>query len=104
LCSSVTASIDELKVQHLFPAHENPYAAKARLTVTPELEPPCAGLIGADLTWQLARFTAPGNDAWSSPVLQVSLCWIYVHIIREHVRHTGHADILREQIDGATGD
>ena len=35
---------------------------------------------------------------------QVSLRWIYVHIIREHARHLGHADILREQIDGATGD
>ena len=35
---------------------------------------------------------------------QVSLRWIYVHIIREHARHIGHADILREQTDGATGD
>ena len=35
---------------------------------------------------------------------EVSLRWIYVHMIREHARHIGHADILREQIDGATGD
>jgi hypothetical protein len=35
---------------------------------------------------------------------RVSLRWIYVHLIREHARHAGHADILREQIDGATGD
>jgi hypothetical protein len=35
---------------------------------------------------------------------QVSLRWIYVHLIREYARHAGHADILREQIDGATGD
>lgn len=35
---------------------------------------------------------------------RVSLRWIYVHIIREHARYAGHADILREQIDGATGD
>jgi hypothetical protein len=34
----------------------------------------------------------------------VSVRWIYVHLIREHARHIGHADILREQIDGATGD
>jgi hypothetical protein len=27
-----------------------------------------------------------------------------VHIIREHARHIGHADIIREQLDGATGD
>jgi hypothetical protein len=25
-------------------------------------------------------------------------------IIREHARHIGHADIIREQIDGVTGD
>jgi hypothetical protein len=35
---------------------------------------------------------------------QVSLRWIYVNINSEHARHAGHADILREQIDGATGD
>lgn len=35
---------------------------------------------------------------------RVSLRWIYVHMIREHARHIGHADILREEIDGATGD
>jgi uncharacterized damage-inducible protein DinB len=35
---------------------------------------------------------------------EVSLRWIYVHMIREHARHAGHADIIREQIDGATGD
>jgi hypothetical protein len=35
---------------------------------------------------------------------RVSLRWIYVHMIEELARHAGHADILREQIDGATGD
>ena len=34
---------------------------------------------------------------------QVSLRFIYVNINSEHARHAGHADILREQIDGATG-
>ena len=33
----------------------------------------------------------------------VSLRWIYVHMIEESARHVGHADILREQTDGATG-
>lgn len=32
----------------------------------------------------------------------VSLRWIYLHMIRELARHAGHADILREQIDGRT--
>jgi hypothetical protein len=33
-----------------------------------------------------------------------SLRWIYTHMIEEYARHNGHADILREQIDGSTGD
>ena len=33
---------------------------------------------------------------------KVSLRWIYVHMIEETARHAGHADILREQIDGKT--
>jgi hypothetical protein len=34
----------------------------------------------------------------------VSLRWVYVHMIEEYARHNGHADLLRESIDGATGD
>jgi Protein of unknown function (DUF664) len=34
----------------------------------------------------------------------LDLRWIYIHMIEEYARHNGHADILREQIDGVTGD
>jgi uncharacterized damage-inducible protein DinB len=34
---------------------------------------------------------------------RVDLRWIYVHMIEEYARHCGHADILRELIDGETG-
>jgi hypothetical protein len=30
--------------------------------------------------------------------------WIYVHMIEEYARHNGHADLIREAIDGVTGD
>jgi len=33
-----------------------------------------------------------------------SLRWIYLHMIEEYARHNGHADLLRERIDGQTGD
>ena len=33
-----------------------------------------------------------------------SLRWIYVHMIEEYARHNGHADLLRELLDGAVGD
>jgi hypothetical protein len=30
--------------------------------------------------------------------------WVYIHMIEEYARHNGHADLLRERIDGVTGD
>jgi uncharacterized damage-inducible protein DinB len=33
-----------------------------------------------------------------------SLRWILTHMIEEYARHNGHADLIRETIDGATGD
>jgi len=33
-----------------------------------------------------------------------SLRWILVHMIEEYARHNGHADLIRESIDGATGE
>jgi len=35
---------------------------------------------------------------------QPNLRWIMVHMIEEYARHNGHADLLRECIDGTTGD
>lgn len=35
---------------------------------------------------------------------EYSLRWVYVHMIEEYARHNGHADLLRERIDGAVGD
>jgi hypothetical protein len=32
-----------------------------------------------------------------------SLRWLYLHMIDEYARHNGHADLLRERIDGVTG-
>ncbi|MFI5101410.1 MAG: DinB family protein [Actinomycetes bacterium] len=35
---------------------------------------------------------------------RVSLRWIYVHMVEEYARHNGHADLLRERIDGVVGE
>jgi uncharacterized damage-inducible protein DinB len=35
---------------------------------------------------------------------EITLRWVYLHMIEEYARHNGHADLLRERIDGATGD
>jgi hypothetical protein len=34
----------------------------------------------------------------------VNIRFIYLHIIEEYARHNGHADLLRESLDGATGE
>ena len=33
----------------------------------------------------------------------VNLRWVLMHLLEETARHAGHADILRELIDGSTG-
>ena len=34
----------------------------------------------------------------------MSLRWVYLHMIEEYARHNGHADLIREWIDGEVGD
>jgi uncharacterized damage-inducible protein DinB len=43
-------------------------------------------------------------SAGDHPERTRNLRWIYLHMIEEYARHNGHADLLRERIDGATGD
>lgn len=50
----------------------------------------------------LPDLDAPAAHLWDGE--PVSLRWITVHMIREYARHIGHADFLRERIDGATGE
>ncbi len=46
--------------------------------------------IPPDLPW-----CPPGVEAWS-------VRWVLLHLIAETARHAGHADIVRESVDGAT--
>jgi uncharacterized damage-inducible protein DinB len=39
-------------------------------------------------------------DAWRGPL---SLRWVLVHMVEEYARHNGHADLLRQRIDGRVG-
>jgi uncharacterized damage-inducible protein DinB len=41
-----------------------------------------------------------GNESWRGPM---SLRWVLVHMIEEHARHNGHADLLRQKLDGRVG-
>jgi len=43
------------------------------------------------------EFTAPASGR------TISVRWVYIHLIEEYARHNGHADLLRERVDGVTG-
>ena len=45
----------------------------------------------------------PAKETWSDGRTP-SLRWIFCHMIEEYARHNGHADLLRESVDGATGE
>ena len=38
------------------------------------------------------------------PTRRRDIRWIFVHMIEEYARHNGHADLIREVVDGSTGD
>jgi hypothetical protein len=67
----------------------------------------------ADLAWLAqeqahARRVLAGralDDTWEHPSRgTVSVRWVLTHLLEEYARHNGHADLLRERIDGATGE
>jgi hypothetical protein len=69
-----------------------------------------ASLGTARATWEAevarGRAACAGRDLdATSPFMggEVTLRWIYSHMIAEYARHAGHADLLREWIDGVTG-
>ena len=54
-------------------------------------------IVSADTLDQPAALERSDGTRWN-------LRWILVHMIEEYARHCGHADLIREAIDGTTGD
>ncbi|MET8541456.1 DinB family protein [Kitasatospora sp. NPDC004799] len=58
----------------------------------------------ADATIDALPIDAPGHVPWwSGPFSRTNLFAVLVHVLGETNRHAGHADILRESVDGRTG-
>ena len=58
---------------------------------------------------EAARRAAAGHDLneifyHTHREVDISVRWAYLHLIEEYARHNGHADLLRERIDGMTGE
>ncbi|WP_410621991.1 DinB family protein [Amycolatopsis sp. cmx-8-4] len=60
-----------------------------------------------DAQCEISRRTAAAHELSDTGVHhnlgEVTLRWIYVHVIEETARHAGQADIIREQLDDVTG-
>ncbi|MBG0738417.1 DinB family protein [Paeniglutamicibacter antarcticus] len=58
----------------------------------------------AEVTQARRNCAARALDA-TSPFMgaEVTLRWIYLHMLGEYARHCGHADLIRERVDGCTG-
>ena len=70
-------------VQRAIAAYEETWArVDAVIAAAPSLDEPCRDV---------------GDEA------PVNLRWVLTHLLEETARHAGHADVLRELIDGATG-
>jgi hypothetical protein len=67
-----------------------------------------ADLARLETEWELCRQAAAPvpldqtfeHERWGT----LSVRWVYGHMIAEYARHLGHADLLRESIDGVTGE
>ncbi|MFE5676746.1 DinB family protein [Streptomyces erythrochromogenes] len=58
----------------------------------------------SDATIDVLPLDAPGHVPWwPEPRPDTNLFAIMVHVLGETIRHAGHADILREGLDGRTG-
>ncbi|MEV0529689.1 DinB family protein [Streptomyces sp. NPDC050439] len=58
----------------------------------------------SDATISELPLDAPGHVPWwSEPSPNTNLFAVIVHVLGESIRHAGHADILRESLDGRTG-
>ncbi|MFD4322680.1 DinB family protein [Streptomyces sp. NPDC058548] len=58
----------------------------------------------SDATINELSLDAPGHVPWwPEPYLHTNLFAVMVHVLGESNRHAGHADILREGLDGRTG-
>lgn len=60
----------------------------------------CARSCGIEASVTLDTLSAAPGPWASEPV---SMRWLLLHVIDEYARHNGHADLLRERIDGNTG-
>ena len=103
---SIAVGLDELRAQidefttdaYLLTVSDDGRAHSVAVAVGEETERVVRGI--ADLG---RRVPVPQGVPWYPQDLDAwSVRWVLMHLVSETARHTGHADIVREAVDGAT--
>ncbi|GAA0035008.1 DinB family protein [Brevibacterium metallidurans] len=72
--------------------------------------PPADLIAGFETACAASRTVLEGIDDLDAPLSRkhhgqrLNVRWVLIHMIEEYARHAGHADLLRESIDGRVGD
>jgi hypothetical protein len=95
------------KAPDIFCTDENPEGDFNDLDTVPPEE--ALAIWGAECDYAREVFSSAqlddiGKEKSQRSGKEFSMRWIMVHMIEEYARHNGHADLIREAIDGVTGD
>jgi Protein of unknown function (DUF664) len=90
-------------VEELYAAPEYPGGAEFGLAVPDGAEADVAIYLAEIEQARLVVAGRPLDEKFGDATVTVDLRWLYAHMIDEYARHNGHADLIRELVDGATG-
>ncbi|GAA0972869.1 hypothetical protein ENKNEFLB_01872 [Nocardioides aquaticus] len=62
----------------------------------------CVAVLDAVTALDLDTAVPPAPDPWNPTDVVWSVRWVWLHLLEELARHAGHADLVRENLDGAT--
>jgi uncharacterized damage-inducible protein DinB len=96
--------LDREDIRHLYSSDDDPDADFDRTDPERADDDLAAYLTELHAVRAVAARHGLDDTGLSRRGLPVDLRWIYLHMIEEYARHNGHADLLRERIDGSTGD
>ena len=90
-------------VEDLYQSAEHPEGGEFALADPASAEADLATCTEEVVQAQMAVRGRSLDERFGDETVTVDLRWLYAHMIDEYARHNGHADLIRELIDGATG-
>lgn len=90
-------------VEDLYAAPGYPDGAEFALAVADGAEADLATYLAEIEQARIVVAGRPLDEMFGDATVTVDLRWLYAHMIDEYTRHNGHADVIRELVDGATG-